>query len=165
MKVLTKLFFACGIVSGVLTGIGGVWLISQGTYVALLYNLATISAGFMMILLAAQNKTPLLRYTALAGALLCVLGFWGSAAGAAGVIGKLAGALGWPVFAFGYLRGAEENSPRRTAAGLVLFAGAVQLLGSFISMPAIVVEVLSVAIGAVQALLAWVLYREEPSAS
>lgn len=154
-----------GVLSGALNVIGGALLIF-GTYVGPLYSVATAAAGLMMLLLAATQKEPLHRGTAFAGMLLVLLSMMGTTAGVWGVLGKVGGALAWPVFAIPYYKesAGEEQSPRKTMAGLVFVAGVVQLAGSFIAMPDMVRITLSMGIGAVQAVMAWVLQSEQPAA-
>ena len=153
MHFTKKTFYALGAVCALLNIVGGLLLVA-GTYAGLLYNMATLGTGGMMLYLAARISEKKYRYTALIGEVLLVLSLRPD------VIGIVCAALAWPLFAVPYWQDAAPNTACKTAAGLVLAAGVVHLVGSFVAMPDMVRIVLSVLIAAAQGVLAWVLYQE-----
>lgn len=159
MNFTKKTFYGIGIVSAALNIIGGVLLIF-GMRASLLFNIATIAAGVMMILLATVQDTPKQdRNICLAATFLTVIGLM------QGVIGAVCAAASWPVFAWQYFRSAEHESLLRKIASLVMVCGAVILVGSFLPMPQMLAACIIVAVAVAQGMLVWLLFQQEAAKS
>lgn len=155
MNSTRKTFYALGVVSAALNILGGVVLLF-GTQASLLFHLASVAAGAMMLLAATSLQAePRRRNFCLVGALLTILGM---APGLPGIVG---GAASWPVFAWPHFRAAAPESLLRRAASLVLLCGAVLLAGSFLPVPRMLAACIILAVAAAQGLLALLLYRGE----
>ncbi len=155
MNVTKKTYYGMGIVAAALTGLGGVLLI-LGSYAALLYNIATLLTGGMMLFMAAASRGQgkhAQMYTI--GLVLLLAGL------VPGVIGKICGALAWPAFALPYFNETEKENPLHTIAYTVLLCGAVQLVGSFLPLSRMIAACISIAIAVAQGLLVWLLFQAE----
>ncbi|MEG1010473.1 MAG: hypothetical protein RSE54_01335 [Ruthenibacterium sp.] len=165
MRFTKRTFYSLGVVAAAFTVLGGVMLLFSG-YMALLYNLASVGAGGMMLFLIPKVEDRVQKFTSLAGCFCMVVGMIGGAVTTLpGAVGAVGGAIGWPIFAFGYWRVAEPEAHDniRTCANLVFLMGLVQLVGSFLTvMPGMLRICLSIIIGIVQGLFAWMLRRNEP---
>ena len=105
MNMTRKTFYGVGVVSAALNLLGGV-LLMFSMRMALLFSLATIGSGAMMLLVAMSLREDAhARSLCLAGALLTILGMM------PGALGAICAAAAWPAFAWPYL-----GRPRRTAA-------------------------------------------------
>lgn len=158
MQITKKTAFAIGLVSAGLVVLGGVLLL-LGRYVGFVYNVASVAAGAMMAVYALMSteKTP--RNIALLATLLSVLSMTG------GVPGAICGALAWPCFALYFLRTEPDGSDIKSLAVATMVAGGIQLVGSFIALPDTLRIVLSIVIGAVQGVFAWLLFQQEKEAN
>ncbi|MBP8854873.1 MAG: hypothetical protein KBG54_00030 [Oscillospiraceae bacterium] len=95
-----------------------------GQNAALAGNIGTLLFGGGLLLLAGSGK-GLYRGTTLGAVMLLVLGLLPS-------FGFLLAALAWPVFAFGYFK--NGSGKQKTLALVVMAAGAVQLVCSFLPL-------------------------------
>lgn len=155
MNSTKKTFYSIGIVSAVLNAAGGVLLIF-GMRAALLFHLATIAAGAMMLLLATVQQTPQRdRNFCLAACLLTVIGLM------QGAVGAVCAALSWPVFAWPYFKAAKPESLQRRMSSLMMVCGGVLLIGSFLALPQMLAACIIVAIAAAQGVFVWLLSRGE----
>ncbi len=161
MKFTKKTYYAIGVVSAALNLLGGAALLF-GARLLLLFNLATVCAGAMMLFLAMEEKGDRrARNFCLAGAMLTVLGM------TPGVPGIVCGAASWPVFVWPILRtkdAGEVGNARellRKTAFLVVVCGLVLLVGSFLPIPQMLGGCVIIAVSAVQGLLALLLYACE----
>ncbi len=155
MNFTKKTFYGIGIVSAALNAVGGVLLIF-GMRMSLLFNLATIAAGAMMLLLATVQETPQKdRNICLAASLLTVIGLM------QGAVGAVCAAVSWPVFAWPYFKASAPESLLRKMASLILVCGAVLLIGSFLPLPQMLAACIIVAIAAVQGVFVWLLFHEQ----
>ena len=104
MNMTRKTFYGLGVVSSALNLLGGALLIFS-IRMSLLFSLATVGAGAMMLLVATtQQEDAPSRNLSLAGAMLTAFGM------APGALGAIAAAVSWPVFAwqYGYIRSGTE---------------------------------------------------------
>ena len=155
MNMTRKTFYGLGVVSSALNLLGGALLIF-GIRLTLLFSLATVGAGAMMLLVATtlQEDAPA-RNLCLAGAILTVFDM------IPGALGAVA-AASWPVFAWRYFKTSPQEGPLHRCAFLVMVCGVVLLVGSFLPMPQMLAACIIVAVAAAQGLLAWLLYHDEP---
>ena len=159
MNMTRKTFYALGVVSSALNLLGGALLIFS-IRMSLLFSLATVGAGAMMLLVATtQQEDAAARNLSLAGAALTAFGM------APGALGAIAAAVSWPVFAWQYFKASEPESPLHRCAFLVMIGGLVVLVGSFLPMPQMLAACIILAVAAAQGLLAWLLYHDEPGAA
>lgn len=150
-----KTYYGLGIVAAALTVLGGLCLMF-GTYAALLYNIASLLTGGMLLFLAATQREDKLRRVCFLLATLCVvLGM------IPGVVGKIAGALAWPLFAVPYFKQTEQTAVLHTASYLVLLCGLAQLVGSFLPMTRMIAACVSIGIAAAQGMLVWLLFHDK----
>ena len=155
MNITKKTYYMFGVVSAALNLLGGAALL-LGTRLSLLFNLATIAAGAMMLLLATcAQDGKLRRNTSLAGALLTILGM------VPGAVGAVCGAASWPVFVWPYFKAASPDAPVRKAASVVFVCGGVLLAGSFVPVPRMLGGCLICAVAVAQGLFAFLLYQKE----
>ena len=120
-----------------------------------MFNIATVAAGVMMLLLATNLKEdPRGRNFCLAAALLTVLGM------VPGIVGIVCAAASWPVFAWPYFKASVPENGLHKAAFLVMVCGLVLLVGSFLPVPQMLAACIIIAVAAVQGLLAFLLYQE-----
>ncbi|MEF9970025.1 MAG: hypothetical protein RR867_08095 [Ruthenibacterium sp.] len=152
-----KTYYGLGIVAAALTILGGLCLMF-GTYAALLYNIASLLTGGMLLFLAATQREDKLRRTCYLIATLCVI-----AGMVPGVIGKIGGALAWPVFAIPYFKQTEETAIIHTASFLVILCGLAQFVGSFLPMTRMIAACVSIGIAAAQGMLVWLLFHDKGS--
>lgn len=153
MHYTEKTYYGLGVAASALT-VAGSAAYFLGIYTALLFNIATLLTALMMLMLLLERGAGDARGRALAAALvlaLCQL--------APGIFSRLGGALAWPVFALPVWRQTREGEPLHSAAFLVMVAGAVQLVGSFLPLPAMFKAALAVAIAACQLALSVLLFR------
>ncbi|MBD5094655.1 MAG: hypothetical protein HDT26_10310 [Subdoligranulum sp.] len=156
MNMTRKTFYGLGVVASALNILGGALLIFS-IQLSLLFSLATIGAGAMMLLVATTLQGDAsARNLCLAGAMLTVIGM------VPGALGAIAAAASWPVFAWQYFKTSPQESPLHQCAFLVLICGVVLLVGSFLPMPQMLAACIILAVAAAQGLLAWLLYRGEP---
>lgn len=150
--------FAFGVLAGVLNAAGGA-LFLTGAYWGLLFNIASIFAGIMMMILGAtEKKVKIKQYTTFAAVLLLFCSM------IPGIPGKIGGALAWPIFAAPYFKETESDTPIHTMSMLVMFAGAAQLIGSFIPMGSGLAGIFVIVFGIIDSVFAWVLFQNEPKA-
>ena len=90
----------------------------------------------------------------LGAALLTVLGM------VPGIVGIVCAAASWPVFAWPYFKASVPENGLHKAAFLGMVCGLVLLVGSFLPVPQMLAECIFFAGGAVQGLLAFLLYQE-----
>lgn len=155
MNITRKTFYGLGVVSAALNLLGGVLLVFS-IRMALLFSLATVGAGAMMLLVAMSwREDARARSLCLAGALLTIFGLM------PGALGAVCAAAAWPAFAWPYFKSSAPESMLHKAAFLVLFCGLVLLVGSFLPVPQMLAACIICAVAAAQGLLAWLLYREE----
>lgn len=156
MHMTRKTFYGLGVCASALNLLGGVLLVF-GIRLSLVFSLATVGAGAMMLLVATtlQEDAPA-RRLCLAGVALTALGM------APGALGAVAAAAAWPVFAWRHFKTSPQESPLHRCAFLVLVCGAVLLVGSFLPVPQMLAACIIAAVAAAQGLLAWLLYRGEP---
>lgn len=156
MHMTRKTFYGLGVVSSALNLLGGALLIFS-IRLSLLFSLATVGAGAMMLLVATtQQEDAAARNLSLAGALLTAFGM------APGAPGAIAAAVSWPVFVWQYFKASGQESPLHRCAFLVMIGGLVVLAGSFLPVPQMLAACIILAVAAAQGLLAWLLYRDEP---
>lgn len=155
MNITRKTFYGLGVASSALNLLGGALLIFS-MRMTLLFSLATVGAGAMMLLVAtSQRGDAHARGLCLLGALLTIFGMM------PGTLGAVCAAAAWPAFAWPYFKASAPESGLHKAAFLVLFCGAVLLVGSFLPVPQMLAACIICAVAAAQGLLAWLLYREE----
>ena len=158
MNMTRKTFYGVGVVSAALNLLGGV-LLMFSMRMALLFILATIGSGAMMLLVAMSLREDAhARSLCLAGALLTILGMM------PGALGAICAAAAWPAFAWPYFRASAPESGLHRAAFLVLVCGLVLLVGSFLPVPQMLAACIICAVAAAQGLLAWLLYHEDTPA-
>ena len=176
MNITRKTFYGIGILSAALNILGGAMLLFS-IRADLVFNIATVAAGVMMLMLATNLKEdPRGRNFCLAAALLTVLGM------VPGIVGIVCAAASWPVFAWPYFKASvPENGLHKAAflvmvcaatcdnacteslhkaAFLVMVCGLVLLVGSFLPVPQMLAACIIIAVAAVQGLLAFLLYQE-----
>lgn len=155
MNITRKTFYGIGVLAAALNILGGAMLLF-GTRANLVFNLATIAAGVMMLMLATSMKDdPRSRNFCLAGALLTVLGM------VPGIVGIVCAAASWPVFAWPYFKAFAPEDALHKTAFLVMVCGLVLLVGSFLPVPQMLAACIILAAAAVQGLLAFLLYQGE----
>lgn len=153
MNITRKTFYGIGVLSAALNILGGVMLLGS-IRASLLFNIATVAAGAMMLLLAARGDSDArARRICLLAALLTVLGM------VPGVVGIVCAAASWPVFAWPYFGATAQDSPLHKTAFLVMVCGVVLLVGSFLPVPRMLAACIIIAVAAVQGLLAFLLFR------
>lgn len=154
MNITRKTFYGIGVLSAVLNVLGGAMLLFS-IRAELVFNIATIAAGVMMLMLATTLKEDVRgRSFCLAAALLTVLGM------VRGIVGIVCAAASWPVFAWPHFKAsAPENGMHKTAF-LVMVCGLVLLVGSFLPVPQMLAACIIIAVGLVQGLFAFLLYQE-----
>ena len=141
MNITRKTFYGIGILSAALNILGGAMLLFS-IRADLVFNIATVAAGVMMLMLATNLKEdPHGRNFCLAAALLTVLGM------VPGIVGIVCAAS------------VPENGLHK-AAFLVMVCGLVLLVGSFLPVPQMLAACIIIAVAAVQGLLAFLLYQE-----
>ena len=156
MNMTRKTFYGLGVVSSALNLLGGALLIFS-IRMSLLFSLATVGAGAMMLLVATTKQGPVpARNLSLAGAMLTAFGMM------PGALGAIAAAASWPVFAWQYFKVSQQESPLHRCAFLVMVCGVVLLVGSFLPMPQMLAACIILAVAAAQGLLAWLLYHAGP---
>ncbi len=157
MNITRRTFYALGAAASALNLLGGALLIF-GIRLSLLFSIASVGTGAMMLLVATtQQEDAPARGASLGGALLTVLGM------APGALGAVCAAASWPVFAWRTFRTSAPESTLHRAAFLVLVCGAVLLVGSFLPVPQMLAACLIMAVAAAQGLFAYLLYRAEPT--
>ena len=150
MNITRKTFYGIGILSAALNILGGAMLLFS-IRADLVFNIATVAAGVMMLMLATNLKEdPRGRNFCLAAALLTVLG----------MVGIVCAAASWPVFAWPYFKASVPENGLHKAAFLVVVCGLVLLVGSFLPVPQMLAACIIIAVAAVQGLLAFLLYQE-----
>lgn len=155
MKFTRRTYYLFGVVASALNALGGAALLF-GMRLSLLFNLATIAAGAMMLLLATCAEDGALRRgCSLGGTLLTVLGM------APGALGAVCGAASWPVFAWPYFQASAPESPLRRAASLVFVCGVILLVGSFLPVPRMLGGCLICAVSVAQGVFAFLLCQRE----
>ncbi|MEG1069945.1 MAG: hypothetical protein RSE27_07050 [Ruthenibacterium sp.] len=154
-----KTYYGLGIVAAALTILGGFCLMF-GTYAALLYNIASLLTGGMLLFLAATQREDKLRRACYLIATLCVI-----AGMIPGIIGKIGGALAWPIFAIPYFKQTEQTTTIHTASFLVLLCGLAQLVGSFMPLTRMIAACVSIGIAAAQGMLVWLLFHDKGTIS
>lgn len=153
MNFTKKTYYGLGVVSAVLNALGGAALLI-GSRFSLLFNLATVAAGAMMLLLAMSAESARQRNFCLAGVLLTILGM------TPGIIGIVCGAAAWPVFAWPYFQAEASDSLIRKAASVVFVCGGALLIGSFLPIPRMLGGCIICAVAAAQGLFAALLYQQ-----
>ena len=154
MNITRKTFYGIGILSAALNILGGAMLLFS-IRADLVFNIATVAAGVMMLMLATNLKEdPRGRNFCLAAALLTVLGM------VPGIVGIVCAAASWPVFAWPYFKASVPENGLHKAAFLVMVCGLVLLVGSFLPVPQMLAACIIIAVAAVQGLLAFLLYQE-----
>ena len=129
MNITRKTFYGIGILSAALNILGGAMLLFS-IRADLVFNIATVAAGVMMLMLATNLKEdPRGRNFCLAAALLTVLGM------VPGIVGIVCAAASWPVFAWPYFKASVPENGLHKAAFLVMVCGLVLLVGSFLPVP------------------------------
>ncbi|MEG2436155.1 MAG: hypothetical protein RSB47_07490, partial [Ruthenibacterium sp.] len=123
---------------------------------ALLYNIASLLTGGMLLFLAATQREDKLRRACYLIATLCVI-----AGMIPGIIGKIGGALAWPIFAIPYFKQTEQTTTIHTASFLVLLCGLAQLVGSFMPLTRMIAACVSIGIAAAQGMLVWLLFHDK----
>ncbi|BFJ85254.1 hypothetical protein WMO24_13590 [Ruthenibacterium sp. CLA-JM-H11] len=152
LNVTQKTYYALGVLASVLNLAGGA-LYLAGIYAALLFNIASFLAGAMMLMTGAcAGVKSLTGRLSLLAAALVVFSLMG------GVPAKLGGALAWPCFAAPYWK---KGEPLHTMVFLTFLAGGVQLVFSFVALPAALKACLAVVFAAVQLVLAYLLYCDQ----
>lgn len=152
-----RTFYGLGVLASALNLLGGVLLLFS-IRLSLLFSIASVGAGAMMLLVAMTQQEDLpARSGSLCGALLTVLGM------APGALGAVCAAASWPVFAWRTFRTSAPESTLHRAAFLVLVCGLVLLVGSFLPMPQMLAACIILAVAAAQGLFAYLLYRAEPA--
>ncbi|WP_367924146.1 hypothetical protein [uncultured Ruthenibacterium sp.] len=152
LNVTQKTYYALGVLASALNLVGGA-LYLAGIYAALLFNIASFLAGAMMLMTGATAgvKTRTGKFSLLAAALV-VFSLMG------GVPAKLGGALAWPCFAVPYWKQAD---PVHTMVFLTFLAGGVQLVFSFVALPAALKACLAIVFAVIQLVLSYLLYCDE----
>ena len=145
MNITRKTFYGIGILSAALNILGGAMLLFS-IRADLVFNIATVAAGVMMLMLATNLKED--------PALLTVLGM------VPGIVGIVCAAASWPVFAWPYFKASVPENGLHKAAFLVMVCGLVLLVGSFLPVPQMLAACIIIAVAAVQGLLAFLLYQE-----
>ena len=113
MNITRKTFYGIGILSAALNILGGAMLLFS-IRADLVFNIATVAAGVMMLMLATNLKEdPRGRNFCLAAALLTVLGM------VPGIVGIVCAAASWPVFAWPYFKASVPENGLHKAAFLV----------------------------------------------
>lgn len=126
MNITRKTFYGIGILSAALNILGGAMLLFS-IRADLVFNIATVAAGVMMLMLATNLKEdPRGRNFCLTAALLTVLGM------VPGIVGIVCAAASWPVFAWPYFKASVPENGLHKAAFLVMVCGLVLLVGSFL---------------------------------
>ena len=121
MNITRKTFYGIGILSAALNILGGAMLLFS-IRADLVFNIATVAAGVMMLMLATNLKEdPRGRNFCLAAALLTVLGM------VPGIVGIVCAAASWPVFAWPYFKASVPENGLHKAAFLVMVCGLVLL--------------------------------------
>ena len=146
MNITRKTFYGIGILSAALNILGGAMLLFS-IRADLVFNIATVAAGVMMLMLATNLKED-------PAALLTVLGM------VPGIVGIVCAAASWPVFAWPYFKASVPENGLHKAAFLVMVCGLVLLVGSFLPVPQMLAACIIIAVAAVQGLLAFLLYQE-----
>ena len=114
MNITRKTFYGIGILSAALNILGGAMLLFS-IRADLVFNIATVAAGVMMLMLATNLKEdPRGRNFCLAAALLTVLGM------VPGIVGIVCAAASWPVFAWPYFKASVPENGLHKAAFLVM---------------------------------------------
>ena len=150
MNITRKTFYGIGILSAALNILGGAMLLFS-IRADLVFNIATVAAGVMMLMLATNLKEdPRGRNFCLTAALLTVLG----------MVRIVCAAASWPVFAWPYFKASVPENGLHKAAFLVMVCGLVLLVGSFLPVPQMLAACIIIAVAAVQGLLAFLLYQE-----
>ena len=154
MNITRKTFYGIGILSAALNILGGAMLLFS-IRADLVFNIATVAAGVMMLMLATNLKEdPRGRNFCLTAALLTVLGM------VPGIVGIVCAAASWPVFAWPYFKASVPENGLHKAAFLGMVCGLVLLVGSFLPVPQMLAACIIIAVAAVQGLLAFLLYQE-----
>ena len=152
LNVTQKTYYALGVLASVLN-LAGSALYLAGVYASPLFNIASFLAGAMMLMTGAcagvKTRTGQFSLAATALAVFSLMG---------GIPAKLGGALAWPCFAVPYWKQAE---PVHTMVVLTFLAGGVQLVFSFVPLPAAMKACLAIVFAAVQLVLAYLLYCGE----
>ena len=147
MNITRKTFYGIGILSAALNILGGAMLLFS-IRADLVFNIATVAAGVMMLMLATNLKEdPRGRNFCLAAALLTVLGM------VPGIVGIVCAAAS-------YFKASVPENGLHKAAFLVMVCGLVLLVGSFLPVPQMLAACIIIAVAAVQGLLAFLLYQE-----
>ena len=131
MNITRKTFYGIGILSAALNILGGAMLLFS-IRADLVFNIATVAAGVMMLML---GMVP-------------------------GIVGIVCAAASWPVFAWPYFKASVPENGLHKAAFLVMVCGLVLLVGSFLPVPQMLAACIIIAVAAVQGLLAFLLYQE-----
>ena len=141
MNITRKTFYGIGILSAALNILGGAMLLFS-IRADLVFNIATVGAGVMILMLATNLKEdPRGRNFCLAAALLTVLGM------VPGIVGIVCAAASWPVFAWPYFKASVPENGLHKAAFLVMVCGLVLLVGSFLPVPQMLAACIIIAPG------------------
>jgi heme O synthase-like polyprenyltransferase len=156
LKFTDKTYYALGIVASTANIIGGAAFI-LGSYLSLIFSIASILGGAMMLFLTSgakgDRKKQLMLFFSSIMLLCSMLG---------GIIGTVGGALAWPLFALWYFLDTKgEESNVHTMAFVTMLCGVIQLALSFFPLEQRVMGCLAIAFAAVQGVFAWVLFQRE----
>lgn len=155
MNFSKKTYYGVGVVAAAL-GVAGALLYLPGIYASALFTASSVMTGATLLLLAYAERPSSSRGRFYFAALLLQLIYFFP-----GVPMKVCGALVWPVFALPHWRQTGPEDPVHTMAYLTMLAGAVQLVFSFVPLPALYKGVMAVVISVIQLVLMALLFRGE----
>ncbi len=160
-----RTLYTFGFVAGLCTTVASVLLIA-GVYLGILYSIASVLGAAMMFFIAPSQETLSKKFLCLFASICLIIAMMGgSPQTLQGAIVSIAGALSWPLFAFLHLEKNSKDNVINTVANLVIVAGIVQLIFSFVPLDDNFIVVMAAAIGAAQTAFAFVLKNAQPSSS
>ncbi len=159
-----RTLYSLGLISGLFTIIGSAILLASD-YIGALFTISSVFAAAMMFFIAPGfTKTSYKLLSLLSAIFVIIAMFGGSPQNLSGAISAILGAIAWPLFALLHKEksiDAMQNNIN-TMANLVILAGALQLLFTFIALPDTMIIVLAMIIGVIQAVFAMILRNLQP---
>ncbi len=163
-KFTKRTYYMLGVVCCLLNFAAGLLLIFS-TPMGLLIDVAGIGTAAMMLFIITRTSVKMQKTTSFVACIFLIADmFLGTSNDAYAIIGLVCGALAWPIFALGYILGAEKTQDEsvKTMANLVILAGVVQGVASFVGVSVEIGACIIMAISAVNGIFIYTLLKLEP---
>ncbi len=154
-----------GFIAGLCTAIASVLLIA-GVYLGIMFTIASVLGSAMMFFITPSQEKPINKILCLFASVCLIFAMvGGSPQTLQGALASIAGAISWPVFALVHIKKSSDENIINTVSNLVIIAGVVQLVFSFVPLDENFIVVMAAAIGAAQSAFAFVLKNAQPTSS